>query len=123
MYISLDLMLMKHNPFPAFNRLTLLFVAVLTLCACSHAKALTGTFVCVSMGHGHDSNYIGQPGDTMEFRQDGNVYMPPVLAKYTSDKDKVTITYQVMGTTLVYVGRIEGDKLTFDYDGSVWSRK
>ena len=94
-------MLMKRNTSPTFNRAALFLIAVLSLCACSRAEALTGTYVCVSVGHGHDSHYIGERGDTMEFRQDGTVYAPPTLAKYTVDKDKVTITNQFMGTTLV----------------------
>jgi hypothetical protein len=106
---------------------TIFFVCAITICACSQAQSHPpDVFVCVNTGQGHHGDFMGNVGDTMEFRSDGSVYIPPMMGKWKAEGDKITITLDVRGTTLVYVGH-QGEgvdaTITFDYDGSIWKKK
>lgn len=84
---------------------------------------VAGTYSCVNMGRGHDSDYIGSTGDIMEFRTNGVVVVSSVVGKYEQKAARLTLTIQMMGATREFVGQIRGDEIRFDYDGSLWRKR
>ncbi|MEM0022489.1 MAG: hypothetical protein QXK44_02920 [Archaeoglobaceae archaeon] len=98
-------------------------VAVLFLAFCVSSQ-LSGTFVCTKSSE----RILGfHNGTIMEFKPNGEVYIKSpegkgIVGKYELSGEKVNIKFEVLGTTMVVEGKLEGNRIVFS-DGAVFEKK
>lgn len=104
-------------------RLAILVFAVLFLALCA-SSSLSGTYVCTKSSE----RILGfHNGTTLEFKPNGEVYIKSpdgkgIVGKYEVSGEKVNIKFEILGTTLVVEGKLEGSKIVFS-DGAVFEKR
>ncbi|MFN3383849.1 MAG: hypothetical protein ACK401_03020 [Archaeoglobaceae archaeon] len=104
-------------------RFKIAVVAVLTLALCA-SPSLSGTFVCTKSS----GKIFGfQNGTILEFKPNGEVYIKSpegkgVVGKYDISGEKLNIKFEVLGTTLIVEGKLEGNRIVFN-DGAVFEKR
>lgn len=101
----------------------------LTVSACSRYELPDSTYICVRKGGGHifyyrgltlgNPDYLGSVGDKMQFSSDGTCAIPGRTSKYKLQGDYVELTE--IGAPCV--GQIHSDRISFEYDGSLWEKQ
>ncbi len=98
-----------------------LLVVALALCA---SPSLSGTFVCTKSSE----KILGfHNGTVLEFKPNGEVYIKSpegkgVVGRYDISGEKLNIKFEVLGTTLVVEGKLEGNRIVFT-DGAVFEKR
>lgn len=104
-------------------RFAVAVVAVLVLAFCASSQ-LSGTFVCTKSSE----RILGfHNGTILEFKPNGEVYIKSpdgkgIVGKYEVNGEKVNIKFEILGTTVVVEGKLEGSRIVFS-DGAVFEKR
>lgn len=99
----------------------LFVVALLAFCATSQ---LSGTYVCTKSSE----KILGfHNGTILEFKPNGEVYIKSpdgkgLVGKYELSGEKLNIKLEILGTTMVVEGKVEGSRIVFS-DGAVFEKR
>jgi len=92
------------------------------------AGIVSSRYVCTQEGAGRE--WVFGLGTTLEFWQDGTVYlseferdMPPYVGSWTIQGTRIALVFEIGGTTYSFLGGIGHESITLEWDKSVWTKE